>query len=251
MHAKPTLPGALVRNVPCLCALVLPAFFACTGPGDSGSTGDNSGDNSGDNGGDNGGGGDCGDFNGGVGSVLSYEYTDEYSQQNGVSGGFDVTFDSYDAATGAAVYTSTAETDTAQSTSTSTSVQNLECRSDGLYAISTTVDYVVNAGGQQFTGTTTTTYDPAALLQPLTLDVGSTWDSSFEGTTTDSMAGSQDFSFSQAAEVVAAESVTVPAGTYDSLKVTYSPSNGSPSNAWLAVGVGTVKTDASELVSVQ
>lgn len=221
-----------------LSLLAFSPLAACTGKGDD-SDGDThpTGDTV----------GVCGAYMGQVGSTLTYTFT-ETSQMTGTTV---VTFTSLDAGTGEAVFDSTSNITTAQSTSTTTTVQNARCQPDGVHAVSITTDYSVTAGGQMFTGSTDTTYDPPFLLLPADVAVGSDWDMSTAGTTTDSNSGTSTFSISQTASATGMESVTVPAGTYTSLAITYTPSTGDPFHAWIASGVGTVKTDSTELSSVR
>ncbi len=187
--------------------------------------------------------GACGAYMSGVGSVLTYSFT-AASQMTGTSV---VTFTSLDSASGDAVFTSITDIASAQYTSSSTTIQNMRCQADGIFDLSSTTDYSVVASGTSFGGTTETTYGPPMLVLPADVAVGSNWDMSTDGTTTDSNAGSSTFSISQTAAVTGAESVTVPAGTYDTLAITYTPSSGDPSHAWIAAGVGTVKSDTTEL----
>ena len=220
---------------------------ACTGAGDDSSTNGNGNGNAG-NGGDNGGGGGgCGDYMPAVHSTLSYAYTN----MGATTGTYEVTFTSYDAGTGDAVFTSTSSMASSGYSATSTTVQNLRCESDGVYAVSVSTDSDVVSGGTPFSDSTQSTYDPPYLVIPADLAAGSTWHESSTATNVDAVAGTSTTTVDLTGTAGSAESVTVPAGTYDTLPVTYTPPSGTASHSWLAVGVGAVQTDYSELTSVQ
>lgn len=223
-------------------SLALAALFGCTGASDDTGGGGNGGGNGG------GGAGSCGEYNGDVGQVLRYAFTNMSGTD---SGGYDVEFTSFDTASGAAVFTSLGYSTTSGTTATSTTVQQLQCLADGVYVNSFTTEYEVNAGGQVFTGSSETTYDPPYLVLPAGIQSGDTWTMTSTATSVDSTAGTTTFDVNQTATASGPESVTVTAGTYDALKITYVMPASDDSHSWLAVGVGAVKTDSSELTSAE
>ncbi|MSP54237.1 MAG: hypothetical protein EXR69_01320 [Myxococcales bacterium] len=237
--------SSCLPNVRTILLPILLSVAACTGTtDDTGSGADNGGDNSGDNGGNGDG---CGSYIAGVGSVLTYGYVN----MGATTGSYVLTFTSLDASTGAAVFTTSSSMAASGYTASSISVQNLSCESDGMYVSSVTTDSEIVSGGTPFSDSTVATYDPPMLVLPSSLAAGSTWEMSSSVTTVGEMSGTGTTTIAQTATVGASESVTVPAGTYDTLPVTFQPTSGAASHSWLAVGVGSVKTDYSELATAQ
>lgn len=232
-----------------LLPLLLLTLSGCTGAkDDTGGGGGNGGDNGG-NGGDNGGGGDsgpCGAYNPGVGAVLTYSFVN----MGDVTGSYVLTFDSFDAASGAAVFTATSNIASSGYTADTTTVENLLCASDGVYLVSLTTDSNIVSGGTPFVDSMSSTYDPAPLLLPADFGPGSTWEMTSTVTTVDDMSGTGTSTMSQTATAGDEGSVTVPAGDYTAIEVTYAPTSGAESHSWLSKGVGAVQTDSTALSSV-
>lgn len=221
--------------------LVLPLAIACTGASD-----DTGGGNGGGNPSTNG--GPCGPYVGRPGTTLTYAFTDAYQAQSGVTGSMTSRFDSF--TDGVATFTYITTTTSAQADSTSQGTQQLTCGADGVFLTSATSQYTIQTNGTVYSGQVQTAYDAPVLLYPPDLAEGSTWTSSYAGTNTDSNAGASDFAFTQEAHAVRTETVSVPAGTFDTLVIAYATDGGEPSTVWLDADLGAVQTGISVLASV-
>ncbi|MBL9139439.1 MAG: immunoglobulin domain-containing protein [Verrucomicrobiales bacterium] len=81
---------------------------------------------------------------------------------------------------------------------------------------------------------------------PATFDVGQTYQASVKaGIAVSGQAGGLTGDFGVSVSVEAVERVTVPAGTYDAVKVRVQDTEGTVETWWLARGVGTVKLDSN------
>lgn len=196
-------------------------------------------------------GGPCGPYAGTLGTTLTYAYTDAYQAETGTSGSMTSTFSDFDAATGAATFTAITTTVTAQTNSSSQGAQHLTCGADGVYLDSATYQYTVQANGSVYSGQVETTYDAPVLIYPAGLAEGSAWTSTYAGTNVDSNSGPNDFSYTQEAHAVRTEPVTVPAGTFDTLVVSYASDGAQPYTVWLDVDLGAVQNGISVLASAE
>ncbi len=221
--------------------------------------GDKAGDDTGADGGSDGSGGDgsggsaaglCGDWSGiaGVGTTWEYSFSDA-----SVSGSFVTTVSSLDSATGDLVMDSLYDGTTSSYSYTSSTTGNYRCDGDGMWMLDVSTTYKVTAGGSDSSGWTRITYDAPVLLFPRDAAVGDAWTVDATGTIESSTADPMTFSTTTTYEVASEETVSVPAGSFDTLRLDSSTEevSGPPTTAssWIALDVGTVKTDTTELVS--
>ncbi len=183
----------------------------------------------------------CGGYTGvrGVGSSWSWDYTGsisgyQNSRVESISG--ETVVMAVDSQIVSSGYTSTYDMRT-----------SYRCDSQGFWHTRAEVDYSTVGPDYEYEGSSTTTYSNYLLI-PADPTVGDSWSNTVSGTTTTSEGTSNSFSFTHSGSVVGEETVTVPAGTYTTLRTT-STTDGSSTNIWYAAAVGGVKTDSSELVS--
>ncbi len=122
------------------------------------------------------------------------------------------------------------------------------CESDGVHMLGSEMSYDGVAGGTTYSGWSKTVYTTPPLVSPSNLQNGDSWTASYAGTTESSSGPAQSFSFTQTAEVTGTASVTVPAGTFDTLVVSYS-SQGTSWEQNIAEDVGAVLGTDFELSS--
>ncbi len=122
------------------------------------------------------------------------------------------------------------------------------CGSEGVKILGSEMTYEGTSGSSGYSGWTTTSYTTPPLVSPKNLAEGDSWTASYEGSTTSSAGGETPFSYSQTSTVTGTDSVTVEAGSFDTLVVQYSGS-GAAYEQHLAVGVGAVIGDGFELAS--
>lgn len=181
-----------------------------------------------------------------VGAEGVYRYNDVAEAELGYSGTYTSVTASFDAATGTAVMTSESTVSgSAFRSYTSSTVGRYRCDEDGLWMVSYTLewDYETSAGYAD-SGWTEATYG-AYLVMPADPGVGDTW--SATGTATyDGSSGAGSYPYDLGYEVVGAESRTVAAGTYSTLRVR-STASGSTSDFWIARDIGAVESEYAEL----
>ena len=182
----------------------------------------------------------CGVWSGVVSQGSTWEY-DYVGQLTG-----DATIEVTSVSGSAVEFTSVSHSEAQGSITDSTSVLSYTCDSEGMWLEEIYTDYSGSAAGYKYSGWTETVYDAPILVTPSSLSVGDSWTVDASGVVTTSDGASQPFSTTTTYEAVAEESVTVPAGTYTAIKLV-SSIDGSAAASWTAEGVGTVKTDSSEL----
>jgi hypothetical protein len=136
-------------------------------------------------------------------------------------------------------------------TNLSTVEARYRCDAHGLWMVDSNGDGVTTlptGETQLFRGLTI--YDPPPLIVPAGLTVGSTWDTRYAGLRSDG-ASYGDFDYTIHNEVVAADTVTVPAGEFATLHVVKTHDGGDPGNEWWDATAGLVKGDFIELVDYQ
>lgn len=146
-------------------------------------------------------------------------------------------------------FTSASTSSTQGSVTDSTSVLDYTCDSDGMWLHGVYTEYSGEAAGYPYSGWSDVVYDVPMLVTPASLSVGDSWTAEGSGTVTTDATGAQAFSTTTTYEAVGEESVTVPAGTYTAIKISGATEGSPPAMSWTAEGVGTVKTDGSELTS--
>ncbi len=220
------------------------------GGDDTGASGDAGGDGGGDAGGDGGAGGaTCGDLTGidGVGTAWTYSFDD-----GNTSGTIHTEVTALDAATGDVVLVSTYEGSGSGYDYSSESTGNYRCDADGFWILDQDTSYTVTTTSGTTEGWSTVTYDEPVLLVPNSVAVGDTWTTEATGTVETSTGQTIDLATTTDYEVVAEESVTVPAGTWDAYRIDITADAGTgatTTTTWIAPGVGTVKTDSTELTA--
>jgi predicted small lipoprotein YifL len=186
----------------------------------------------------------CGPWTGiqGVGTAWSYSMQDA-----SLRGTVDNLITAYDAGTGLVTSESVSDLVGDGYTMESTTVSEYRCDDDGFWLLTQYTEYAMDYGGTPFDGWTDTIYEPAALIIPKSLDVGDTWTTSYTGTTETNVTDPTAFSSSVLQQVVEQSSVTVPAGTYDTLYIEYDGDGSGYSH--VARDVGQVKSNITELTS--
>ncbi len=188
--------------------------------------------------------GPCNDWTGiaGVGTTWVYDFAD-----GELSGTVDSEVTAYDAGNGSVTVDSDSTIAASGTTTTSLTTTDYLCDAEGFWMLSQYTEYSVEYGETTYEGWTDTTYNAPVLLIPGDLAVGSTWTTSYDGVTETNVSGPQEITSTVEQEAVEEAQATVPAGTYDTIHVIYSGDGSGES--WVAAGVGSVKTNVSELVS--
>ncbi|MDP2316816.1 MAG: hypothetical protein Q8P41_28250 [Pseudomonadota bacterium] len=180
-----------------------------------------------------------------VGSEAVHRYTNE--EELGYGGTYTNVTESYDAGTGEVVFSSETTLDGASYRyyeGSSTSV--MRCDDDGLWMESYYAEYAYETtSGYAGSGWTEAVYEDGYLVMPSSPAVGDRWTAS--GTLTyDGSAGPGSLEYAMAYEVVGAESRTVPAGTFSTLRIAQTTS-GDTTELWVAPDIGTIETEYAEL----
>ena len=134
----------------------------------------------------------------------------------------------------------------------STTTGDYLCDSDGMWAVALYTEYSEEANGSVNEGWSRVTYTNPALVLPYDLEDGTAWSTVAEGTAEYSSGVTSDINLLTESVVEGSESVSVPAGNYDALRVQsvyYTGATETTSTtSWLYPSVGTVKDAVSELV---
>ncbi len=126
--------------------------------------------------------------------------------------------------------------------------EDFRCDDEGMWFV--TVDgngtMTATADGKSWPTGQSTTYDPPMLVLPPVLEVGARWQSKSTQRHTATSEGSPPSvtttEIDRSCEVKAKESVSVPAGTYEALRVDCTDARGgATATIWYADGVGAVK----------
>jgi hypothetical protein len=190
--------------------------------------------------------GPCGPWTGisGLGTTWSYSFADA-----DLSGTVDNEITAYDAGAGLVTAESLSDLTGPDYTLSSTTTTEYRCDGDGYWMLSQHTEYAMDYAGTPIEGWTDASYDPPALLIPHDIQVGDSWTTSYIGTTETNMSAPAPFESSVVQTVIEEQSVTVPAGTYDTLYVEFSGDGEGWSN--IARGVGQVKSNVTVLTSYQ
>ncbi len=183
----------------------------------------------------------CGAFSGfdAKGAEWSYAWTSGATVGEGITTLLDV-----DATGGSASTSTVLRAESADSTTTITSTVSYVCDADGLWVGAQSTDWETVSAESTRTDWLLTTFDPPWLVLQRDAVEGSSW----SGTTHRSAQGSAvdateaDLTYAMNAAV---ETVSVPAGSYDTLRVDVSGDLGQTS--WYSAGVGLVKTGDLQL----
>ncbi len=188
--------------------------------------------------------GPCGPWTGihGLGSTWSYSFAD-----GDLSGTVDNEITAYDAGTGLVSAESLSALTGPDYTLSSTTTSEYRCDGEGYWMLSQYTEYQMDYAGTPIEGWTDTTYDPPALLVPDEISVGESWTTRYVGVTETNMSAPTPFESSVVQTAIEEQSVTVTAGTYDTLYVEYSGDGEGWSN--IARDVGQVKSSVTELTS--
>ncbi len=190
----------------------------------------------------------CGSYFPAVGAALVYDFPGDTNAADSLVN----TFTSYDGSSATAVMTTASRrTNQDGSLARQDTTATFNCAADGVYIDTAHSDYQSTGGANDYSGSSDTTYTPPMLVYPATVTAGGTWTETSTATTVDTTSGTTTSNLSFSATVGDQTSLTVPAGTYDVLPVTQTPTAGNPFHSWLAVGIGAVKTDGTELKSVE
>ena len=218
---------------------------ACGDKDDTGSEGDTDTDTDTDADGDTDA-GPCSAWTGiqGVGTTWAYDFADE-----GLAGTVDNEITAYDTGTGLASAESYSMLVSADYTITSNTTTDYRCDDEGFWMLAQYTEYAMDYDGTVYDGWTDSSYDPPALLIPSELAVGTSWTTSYVGTTETSVSEPAPFESSVQQQVVEERAVTVPAGSYDTLYVEFTGDG--EGFSYIASGVGQVKSNVTELTSYQ
>jgi hypothetical protein len=126
------------------------------------------------------------------------------------------------------------------------------CDDEGMWALSLYTEYTEEASGMVEEGWSRLTFDAPALVLPFTLVDGTSWSTIGEGTAEYSSGVSDTVNLLTESVVEGEEAVSVPAGSYDALRIGSVSYDGvtetTSATSWRSPGVGVIKDAVSELV---
>lgn len=185
----------------------------------------------------------------GIGTATRWEYTynEAYEASSGLSGGFTVEVTEIND-DGTFVMVTTEESSGSNNTYSSVTTETWGCDDEGLWLLETYYEYEVTVY-KPYEGYRDYTWNAPTLVMPKDVDVGSEWESVYDGTYVNELGASRSADDTVLTEVTGLEEVTVPAGTYTAMVWVQDASLTSPTTSWYVLGTGLVKSPEADLTA--
>lgn len=183
----------------------------------------------------------------GTSTRWEYAYNEAYEASSGLSGGFTVEVtEVHD--DGTFVMVTTEASSGTNNTYNSVTTETWGCDDEGLWLLETYYEYEVTVY-EAYAGFRDYTWNAPILVMPQEVDVGTAWESVYDGTYVNELGASRSADDTVLTEVTGLEEVTVPAGTYTAMVWVQDASLTSPTTSWYVLGTGLVKSPEADLTS--
>lgn len=180
-----------------------------------------------------------------AGTTWTYTYNAAYEKGTSTEGGY--TVEVTDVGDDGTVTLEThIETQGSNNSYEATGTNTYGCDDEGLWLIGSYFEYAVTVyytyeGFQDFT------WNAPVLIMPATTDVGTTWESVYDGIYEDELGARWAQDYTVANEVTARVEVTVPAGTFTAQEWVQDASQSVPVTNYYANGTGLVQSEEADL----
>ncbi len=184
----------------------------------------------------------------GEGARWEYVYNEAFEEASSLSGSYTVEVSEV-GDDGTVTLVTSVDTVGSNNSFSSVTTNQYGCDTDGMWLIGTYYEYAVTVY-YTYEGYQTYEWYAPALIMPGVVEVGTEWDTVYDGVYEDELGARRAQDYTVVNEVMGLVEVETPAGTYTAQEWVQDSSLGVPVTNYYVNGVGLVKTAEADLVSV-